>query len=235
MDLSRKPRAPASIARRISMSPWYVESMLMRASSDSEQRAIKASIPLMSGRRTSISVISGLKLRNCRMPSSPSAACATNSMSACASIIAATPSRNSGWSSTVRMRMRAVVAVMSVLLSLRLIAANTSSRDARQHAHAAWKLSEATLRGYPRSLAQTIDGYLWIGTEFGLVRFDGLHFVPWIAPKGTTLPSEVVTTLRAARDGGLWIGTTAGLAHWTGHSLIVEPALAKSHISALIE
>jgi ligand-binding sensor domain-containing protein/signal transduction histidine kinase len=134
------------------------------------------------------------------------------------------------------MRAGAVKALMILLLASRLFAlSDDSPRGSRRYTHAAWRLSDATLRGYPRSLAQTIDGYLWLGTEYGLVRFDGLHFVPWIAPAGSALPSDIVTTLLAARDGSLWIGTTAGLAHWVGHSLIAEPLLAKSHISALTE
>jgi hypothetical protein len=35
----------------------------------------------------------------------------------------------------------------------------------------------------PTRIAQTTDGFLWIGTESGLIRFDGVHFQPW-ATKG---------------------------------------------------
>ena len=69
-------------------------------------------------------------------------------------------------------------------------------------------------------MTQTADGYLWIGTEAGLVRFDGARFVPWVAPSGTSLPSATIYSLLGARNGGLWIGTAAGLAYWKGRELV---------------
>ena len=66
----------------------------------------------------------------------------------------------------------------------------------------------------PQAITQTSDGYLWIGTEGGLVRFDGVRFVPWTAPPGKQLPSTRVHSLLGASDGSLWIGTNRGLAKW---------------------
>jgi PAS domain S-box-containing protein len=72
-----------------------------------------------------------------------------------------------------------------------------------------------TDRGLPQNtvlaLAQTSDGYLWLGTEEGLARFDGIRFA--VFDKGNTpaLRSNTVTALLAEPDGTLWIGTNAGL------------------------
>lgn len=68
----------------------------------------------------------------------------------------------------------------------------------------------------PNAITQTADGYLWIGTEDGLWRFDGVRFVAWNPPAGQQYPrgGAVITSLRAARDGSLWIGAASGLAHW---------------------
>jgi signal transduction histidine kinase/ligand-binding sensor domain-containing protein len=55
-------------------------------------------------------------------------------------------------------------------------------------------------------LAQTKDGYLWIGSALGLYRFDGLRFSPY--PFGLAnppLPSLDVASLAADLDGGLWV------------------------------
>src|SRR5271166_1683467 len=85
--------------------------------------------------------------------------------------------------------------------------------DLTQYTHRAWTAREG-LNGSTRSIVQTPDGYLWLGTEFGIVRFDGVHFVPWTPPLGESLPSTNINTLLAARDGTLWIGTIEGLASW---------------------
>src|SRR5262249_41427785 len=59
-------------------------------------------------------------------------------------------------------------------------------------------------------ITQTADGYLWIGTENGLVRFDGVRFQPWTPPPGETLDSRIFSVL-GTRDGALWVGTGRGL------------------------
>ena len=62
------------------------------------------------------------------------------------------------------------------------------------------------------NITQTSDGYIWTRTPAGLARFDGVQFVPWTPPVGTTLPAGVRTTaLLGARDGSLWIGFRGGL------------------------
>jgi PAS domain S-box-containing protein len=68
-------------------------------------------------------------------------------------------------------------------------------------------------------MAQTTDGYLWIGTQAGLMRFDGVRFVSWRPPEGNELPSSRINSLLGARDGSLWIGTSMGLARWRNGNL----------------
>jgi len=82
-----------------------------------------------------------------------------------------------------------------------------------QYQHAAWTAREG-LMGSVRAIVQTPDGYLWLGTEFGLVRFDGVRFLSWPQPPDQQLPSPRILSLLAARDGTLWIGTFGGLASW---------------------
>ena len=83
--------------------------------------------------------------------------------------------------------------------------------DVSQYAHTAWKIRDGFAKGSILSIAQTPDGYLWLGTAFGLYRFDGVRNVLWQPPPDQQLPSTTISTLVAARDGTLWIGTWSGL------------------------
>ena len=109
------------------------------------------------------------------------------------------------------------------------------SLDVSQYAHAAWKIGEGFSEGIIRAIAQTPDGYLWLGTEFGLRRFDGVRAVPWEPPAGQHLPSSDIRSLQGARDGRLWIGTFRGLASWKDGKLSHYPELDGQVIEALLE
>ena len=56
------------------------------------------------------------------------------------------------------------------------------------------------------AVAQTTDGYLWLGTSVGLLRFDGAEFTPVGAPPGQELRNTRITCLSPSRNGGLWFG-----------------------------
>lgn len=109
------------------------------------------------------------------------------------------------------------------------------SLDVNQYAHTSWKLSEGFSKGIIWSIAQTPDGYLWLGTEFGLLRFDGVRTVPWQPPAGEHLPSSNVTSVRVTRDGALWIGTSGGLVSWKDGKLTHYQAFDGLVIEALLE
>jgi len=107
--------------------------------------------------------------------------------------------------------------------------------DVSQYAHTAWKIREGFTKGQIISIAQTPDGYLWLGTEFGLLRFDGVRNVPWQSPPDQQLPSSFISTLLVSRDGTLWIGTDKGLASWKGGRLTQYAELAGLYIYRLLE
>ncbi|MDH0865930.1 sensor histidine kinase [Mitsuaria sp. GD03876] len=90
--------------------------------------------------------------------------------------------------------------------------------QASQYAHASWTARDGALLGLVFAMAQTPDGYLWVGGSFGLFRFDGLRFMPWRPPQGQSLPGNPYALL-VSRDGTLWIGTFNGLASWDGKAL----------------
>jgi signal transduction histidine kinase/ligand-binding sensor domain-containing protein len=101
-----------------------------------------------------------------------------------------------------------------------------SGRHISQYGHTAWRVQDGVFAGAPSAMTQTADGYMWIGTENGVVRFDGVRFTPW-KPDGNELPSSAILNIFGARDGSLWIATAAGLSRWHNGALtnfIHDPA-----------
>ncbi|MDQ6630523.1 MAG: histidine kinase [Verrucomicrobiota bacterium] len=66
-----------------------------------------------------------------------------------------------------------------------------------------------------QALAQTRDGYLWIGTQHGLSRFDGIRFENFDDPTRSDLVDPSFMSLLEGRDGSFWLGTEDhGLWRW---------------------
>jgi ligand-binding sensor domain-containing protein len=107
--------------------------------------------------------------------------------------------------------------------------------DVNQYAHTSWQMLDGFPKGQITSFAQTPDGYLWLGTEFGLIRFDGIKKVVWTPPANQQLPSSFIFSLLVGRDGTLWIGTAKGLASWKDGKLTQYAELAERYIFKLLE
>ena len=74
--------------------------------------------------------------------------------------------------------------------------------------HTSWNAKQG-VGGNVTALAQTTDGYLWVGTTDGLLRFDGISFEPY-QPETGSLMATSVSALMAVPDGGLWVGFSRG-------------------------
>ncbi len=84
-----------------------------------------------------------------------------------------------------------------------------------------WVMENGLPQNTVQALAQTRDGFLWLGTEVGLVRFDGNGFQMFDRTSSPALPGNDVRCLLAAPDGPLWIGTSEGLARWKDGAMTV--------------
>jgi signal transduction histidine kinase/ligand-binding sensor domain-containing protein len=117
-------------------------------------------------------------------------------------------------------RMRLLMVVILILgLPKNLIAMNPQTQLS-QYAHTAWRLEDGILNAAPIAIAQTKDGYIWISTEEGVLRFDGVRFVPLADVVGKPLGfSGNVWSLLGAADGSLWIGGSDHLYRWDGVEL----------------
>src|SRR5262245_55334823 len=114
----------------------------------------------------------------------------------------------------------AVAVAVAATIAARPVAASVLDppKTIRQLTHTVWTAKDG-VPGPVRAIRQTQDGYLWLGTEAGLYRFDGVRFVEIGAVDGERLPSGSVWSLCAARDGSLWIGLgSSGVSHLqSGH------------------
>jgi signal transduction histidine kinase/ligand-binding sensor domain-containing protein len=114
--------------------------------------------------------------------------------------------------------------LVCLCVSLRLVEGTARALDPEQ------KITQYSLTqwghrdGLPSTsiyaVAQTPDGFLWLGTSDGLVRFDGLRFVPVPLSNAGDIAFGRVQALRVDRTGAMWIGTESGsLVRMEGRSM----------------
>jgi diguanylate cyclase (GGDEF)-like protein len=101
----------------------------------------------------------------------------------------------------------------SATLAVRPSAALDPGKAITQYVQSSWNSSSGLPENSVHSIAQTSDGYLWLGTEEGLTRFDGVRFVTYTFHNSHGLASDFIGVLAASRDGSLWAGTDSGLTH----------------------
>lgn len=126
------------------------------------------------------------------------------------------------------------ICTLSLLLVPPRLHSLNPSLDVSQYAHTAWTNREGFSVGATFAIAQTPDGYLWLGSEFGLYRFDGVRVVLWQPPSGQRSPQKPYALL-VARDGTLWIGTFAGLVSWNGKELTQYPEIGPQFVTSLLQ
>jgi PAS domain S-box-containing protein len=126
------------------------------------------------------------------------------------------------------------VLALLLLVSSPAIRAISPPAHFGQYAHSSWTSRDGYSLGAVFAMAQTPDGYLWLASQNGLVRFDGEKFMPWRPPAGKQLPNRPYSLL-VSRDGTLWMGTFSGLASWDGKQLIEYPELQKGFVTSLLE
>ncbi|MDE3084299.1 MAG: hypothetical protein KGJ37_03640, partial [Verrucomicrobiota bacterium] len=93
---------------------------------------------------------------------------------------------------------------------------------------------------YPsiRCVAQSGDGYLWVGSRTGLARFDGKTFTIYRKANLPILPNDSITALMTMANGTLWIGTEQGVLCYHEGSWFrpdLGPELANANILAIFE
>src|ERR1700674_297954 len=106
--------------------------------------------------------------------------------------------------------MRRVCAISLALCGSYVAYGLDPHKSLTQYSRTVWTQQKGLPQDTIRAIAQTADGYLWLGTDEGLARFDGYDFTIFNKTNGD-LPSNSITALAAAPGGALWIGTPDGL------------------------
>jgi PAS domain S-box-containing protein len=80
-----------------------------------------------------------------------------------------------------------------------------------QYTHSNWQTEEGLPQIAVQCITQTSDGYLWIGTQEGVVRFDGVKFTVFDRANTQGINHNSIRSLLQTADGSLWLGTEGGL------------------------
>jgi signal transduction histidine kinase/ligand-binding sensor domain-containing protein len=105
-----------------------------------------------------------------------------------------------------------------------------------QMSHTSWRAKEGIAE--VRAIAQSADGYIWVGTPEGLFRFDGISFARWQSRFGQHTAAGSVSVLCAAADGSLWIGSGDSVSRLFQGSLITYSTLgelAQGDVTSIVE
>lgn len=111
------------------------------------------------------------------------------------------------------MSLRSATKILLLLVLLggmtRPSSALDPSRSLTQYLHRIWQVQNGLPRTTIFSICQTADGYLWLGTQTGLVRFDGIKFTELPELGGVTLANERIVQIVEDHQRTLWIATSS--------------------------
>ena len=97
-----------------------------------------------------------------------------------------------------------------VLLAPRAATALDPTKSVGQYSLADWQTKDGLPHNLVQAIAQTPDGYVWLATQEGLARFDGVRFTVFDRQSTAAMTANDVETAFVARDGSLWVGVYGG-------------------------
>src|SRR5260221_13393135 len=137
----------------------------------------------------------------------------------------------------IGLRIRGLLAVLLIGVCAQALALDPSLQLS-QYVLNNWQIPEGLPQTSVQAIARTPDGYLWVGTQEGLARFDGVRFTVFDTGNEPDIPDKYISVLFVDRSGRLWIGTRSGVAvledgHFTTFNKIA--GLAHAYVRAIAE
>jgi signal transduction histidine kinase/ligand-binding sensor domain-containing protein len=109
-------------------------------------------------------------------------------------------------------RMPAALLVLTLLgIAVPPARALDPSQQLRQYGQQLWQTDNGLPQNAVHAIHQTQDGYLWLATDGGLVRFDGVDFTLFDRRSNPAMRSNLIGALAETADGSLWAATADGL------------------------
>jgi len=142
-----------------------------------------------------------------------------------------------GSTSWAQCLLRGLLAVLTLSLAGQCFALDPALQPS-QYVIDNWQIPEGLPQTSAQAIARTRDGYLWVGTQEGLARFDGVRFTVYDSGTDSAIPNKDIGVLHVDRSGRLWIGTRSGIAmyengRFTPFNRI--PELARAYIRDIVE
>jgi ligand-binding sensor domain-containing protein/signal transduction histidine kinase len=101
-----------------------------------------------------------------------------------------------------------------------------------------WQVKDGLPQSQVRAILQSSEGYIWVATNDGLARFDGVRFLIFNRDNTPALRSSIFTGLHEDRAGTLWISSDGGLVRYRGGeftSYSTTEGLASDHVAGVAE
>jgi ligand-binding sensor domain-containing protein/two-component sensor histidine kinase len=119
-----------------------------------------------------------------------------------------------------------------------IVQAVDSQQDISLYIHEVWRAENGLPQNNVRAILQTQNGYIWIATEEGLARFDGIRFTVFDKQNTDAIKSNSIKVLFEDSKGNLWIGTDKGLLRWKDQQFVAystTEGLLSDNIESIIE
>jgi len=144
---------------------------------------------------------------------------------------------------TKRFRRRAAWIIL-VVLACAASTLHSSAQGLDGYTRRVWQATDGLPEQTVQAFAQTPDGFLWVGTTGGLLRFDGAHFTLFDRQNTPSLHENNIFCLMVSRDGALWIGTEGGglaryakgqFRSWTARDGTALGGISNDFVRALVQ